>query len=123
MIRIAQATAQVLRAPEYPNGGSVLVRVRTESGVGECFVAEAEGRVVVGQDVRHTEAIWERMHAVCGGMYDRRCLAIHAPSGVDMAAHDAAARALGVPLCVLLGGPHRDGAPRPTQSAAGPSGR
>lgn len=70
-----------------------LVRVRTDSGiegVGECFVPDAQGRavfaarqvvegslarVVLGEDVRHTEVLWERMYAVCGGppAWTRRC--------------------------------------------------
>ncbi|MEW6755237.1 MAG: hypothetical protein AB1505_30290, partial [Candidatus Latescibacterota bacterium] len=125
-MKIVHGRTQVLRSPEYPNGGWVLVRVRTESGsegLGECFVPDSQGRgvfaareviegrlarVVLGEDVRHTERIWERMYEVCGAIYDRRGLAIHAVSGVDMAVHDAAARALQVPLHVLLGGCFRE---------------
>jgi len=123
---IAEVRTQVLRSYEYPDGGWVLVRVHTDDGVeglGECFVPNCAGRSifaardliahslapqVVGESVLETSRLWERMYAVCGGMYDRRGLAIHALSGLDMAIWDAAARSLGLPLHQLLGGCYRD---------------
>ncbi len=125
-MKISRITSTVLKSYEYPHGGWVLVRVETDAGVqglGECFVPDdnASGvfaakeivdrslaRVVIGEGVLDTLLLWERMYAVCRGIYDRRGLAIHALSGVDMALHDAAARTLGLPLCVFLGGRFRD---------------
>ena len=125
-MKITEIKTTVLKSPEYPNGAWVLVRVRTasgEEGIGECFIPDRFGKgvfaaqaivehslkdVVLGQNVLETTKIWERMYEVCGRLYDRRGLALHAVSGVDMAVHDAAGKALGQPLCVLLGGRFRD---------------
>ena len=125
-MQIVDVTSTVLRSYEYPNGGWVLVRVRTDEGVegiGECFVPDQLGsgifaakevidrslkRVVVGEDVLDIGRIWERMYEVCCRVYDRRGLAIHGLSGVDMALFDAAGRTLGVPVHKLLGGCFRD---------------
>jgi len=125
-MKIAEVQTQVLRSHEYPNGGWVLVRVHTEGGVeglGECFVPNCAGRaifaardlidqslrpVVVGESVLETHKLWERMYSVCGSMYDRRGLAIHCLSGVDMAVYDAAAKSLDIPVHQLLGGCFRD---------------
>jgi L-alanine-DL-glutamate epimerase-like enolase superfamily enzyme len=59
---------------------------------------------VLGEDVLDIEKIWEQLYRLCGGLYDRRGLAIHALSGVDLALYDAAGKTLGVPLHKLLGG-------------------
>ena len=125
-MKIVEVTSQVLKAPEYPSGGWVLVRVEIEGGIegiGECFVPDRDGRavfaakslidgslrrVVVGEDVLDIEKIWEQMYGVCCHLYDRRGLAIHALSGVDMAIFDAAGKALGIPVHRLLGGRFRD---------------
>ncbi len=124
MSKISDVRAQVLKSYEYPHGGWVLVRVRTEDGVegmGECFVPDRFGRgafvakelidrleqEVVGQDVLAIQVVWERMYEVCRRLYDRRGTMIHAVSGIDMAVHDAAARTLNIPLCDLLGGRFR----------------
>jgi L-alanine-DL-glutamate epimerase-like enolase superfamily enzyme len=125
-MKIADVIAQVLKSYEYPHGGWVLVRVRTEDGtegVGECFVPDNDGstafaakevvdrsfkRVVVGQDVLDIEKMWEGMYQVCRGVYDRRGLAIHSLSAVDMALYDAAGKTLGIPVHKLLGGRFRD---------------
>lgn len=125
-MRIVDVTTRVLWAPEYPHGGWVLVWVQTEDGVegvGECFVPDRDGRgvfaaqylldhslkhVVVGEDVLDIAKVWEKMYAICCGLYDRRGLAIHALSGVDLALFDAAGKTLGVPVHRLLGGCFRD---------------
>jgi len=122
MPNIAAITCQILKSHEYPQGGWVLVRVRTEEGiegVGECFVPDRFGSAVfatkelidrrlaseaIGQEVLATQVIWERLYDACRRLYDRRGMMIHAVSGIDMAVHDAAARTLGIPLCDLLGG-------------------
>ena len=125
-MNIERVTSTVLSSYEYPNGGWVLVRVQTDDGVeglGECFVPDSDGsgvfaakeiidrslaRVVLGQNVCDVRPIWESMYDVCRRLYDRRGLAIHSLSGIDMAVHDAAARTLGVPLYTLFGGKFRD---------------
>lgn len=46
MHEITEVTSQVLKSYEYPHGGWVLVRVRTDGGVmgvGECFVPDRFG--------------------------------------------------------------------------------
>jgi L-rhamnonate dehydratase len=124
--RVIDVTAQVLKSYEYLNGGWVLVRVKVEGGiegVGECFVPDREGRsvfaakqlveegfkeAVVGEDVLDIEKVWEGMYATCRRLYDRRGLAIHALSGVDMALFDAAGKTLRIPVHQLLGGRFRD---------------
>jgi L-rhamnonate dehydratase len=123
---ISEVTAQVLKSYEYPHGGWVLVRVRTETGiegVGECFVSDRFGRGVfaakeliegrlaqeaVGQEVLAIQVIWERLYDACRRLYDRRGMMIHALSGIDMAVHDAAARSVNVRLCDFLGGCFRE---------------
>ena len=126
MARITEVTAHVLKSYEYPNGGWVLVRLRTDEGVeglGECFVPDSDGSGVfaakelidrrlaqeaVGREVLATAVVWEGMYDACQRLYDRRGMMIHAMSAVDMAVHDAAARTLDVPLCDLLGGRFRE---------------
>ncbi|MBI2502804.1 MAG: hypothetical protein HYW07_06180 [Candidatus Latescibacteria bacterium] len=121
-MKITELKTAVLKSYEYPLGGWVLVRVRTEAGVegvGECFVPDQTGRgvfaakqlidhsfapVVLGEDVLDIEKIWEQLYRICGGLYDRRGLAMHALSGADLALYDAAGKTLGVPVHKLLGG-------------------
>lgn len=125
-MKISELTSTVLRSYEYPFGGWVLVRAKTDDqveGIGECFVPDDDGsgvfaakdvidrslkRAVIGEDVLDIQRIWERMYRICCGLYDRRGLAIHALSGIDMALYDAAARTLGIPVCRMLGGLFRD---------------
>jgi L-rhamnonate dehydratase len=123
---IRDVTATVLGAPEYPHGGWVLVRVRTDDGIeglGECFVPDSAGkgvfavkdlidyslkRAVIGADVLDIEMLWEKMYAIGANLYDRRGLLIHAISGMDMALYDAAGKTLHIPVHKLLGGGCRD---------------
>jgi D-galactarolactone cycloisomerase len=125
-MKISELTATVLKSYEYPNGGWVLVRVQTEAGVegvGECFVPDQYGggaiavknvidgslrSAVLGEDVLDIAKIWENMYRICCDSYDRRGLAIHSISGVDMALFDAAGKTLEVPVHKLLGGCFRD---------------
>jgi len=59
---------------------------------------------VIGLDVLRTDALSQRLETVAAG-------APFARAGVEMAAWDAAGRALGVPVHQLLGGAHRDRLP------------
>jgi L-alanine-DL-glutamate epimerase-like enolase superfamily enzyme len=81
-------------------GGSGAVATRA--------VVDRLKEVAVGRDVLDTAVIWQEVYQLCTRLYDRRGLAIHALSGIDMAVHDAAARSLGVPLCQQLGGRFRE---------------
>ena len=125
-MQIVDLSSLVLKSDEYPRGAWVLVRAKTDEGVegvGECFVPDMYGPgvfaakdivdrcfkpIVEGQEVLDIHVIWERMYDVCRTIYDRRGLAIHALSGVDMALYDAAGKTLGVPVHTLLGGRFRD---------------
>ncbi len=97
-MQIIDVTSVVLKSYEYPNGGWLLVRVKTDGGiegVGECCVPDRDGRavfaakdiiensfrrVIVGQDVLDIQRTWERIYEVCSAIYDRRGLAIHSLS-------------------------------------------
>ena len=125
-MKITEVISTILKSYEYPHGGWMLVRVKTDEGlegIGECFVPDQQGhgilaaqavlegslkRVLIGVDPLDIEVLWELMYGVCRGLYDRRGLAIHALSGVDMALYDLAGKALGVPVHKLLGGCFRD---------------
>jgi muconate cycloisomerase len=105
--------------------GVLLVRLVTEDGIigwGEGVVPggpwwggeSVEGMaavvdrhlapLVIGQDVLNPEALARRLEKLVAG-------APFARAGVEMAAWDAAGRALGVPVYRLLGGSHRDRLP------------
>lgn len=111
MGKITEIRTHLLGADEYPRGGWVLVRVHTDEGiegVGECFVPDHDGDAaaavrqlvdgrlaaeVLGASILDLTPLWERCYEVCGRLYDRRGLAIHALSGLDLALHDGAAYA------------------------------
>ena len=104
---------QVLRRRE-----ALLVEVGTDAGVsgwGEtvpspdaaaAFLRARLARVVLGQDPADTGRLFHAMSATMG--YDRRGVATMAISALDMALHDASARARGVPVTALLGGALRE---------------
>jgi L-alanine-DL-glutamate epimerase-like enolase superfamily enzyme len=92
-----------------------LVRVSTDEGVdglGEawCDPALAEGVLlgklrpqVLGEDPFNVEAIWRR--AFDGSaMYDPKGAAVAGMSGIDMACWDIMGKAVGEPVCKLIGG-------------------
>lgn len=125
-MNIVDVTSTVLKSYEYPYGGWLLIRVKTNEdieGIGEAFVPNWRGDapwaakilvekglkpILVGEDALGIECLWERMYANADRMYDRRGLAIHAVSGVDMALWDAAGKSLGLPVSTLLGGRFRE---------------
>lgn len=88
-----------------------------------CAVVEHELRpMLLGEDPRRLAGLWERMyngsragHARAHGrsfpQLGRRGITISAISGVDIALWDLLGKALGVPVCQLLGGRCRDRVP------------
>src|SRR4029079_2164286 len=63
--------------------------------------------VLIGEDPLDVERLWHKMYR--GLIYfGRRGIAIHAISGLDIALWDIKGRALGKPVCELLGTPQRD---------------
>ena len=63
--------------------------------------------VLIGEDPLDVERLWQKMYR--GLIYfGRRGIAIHAISGLDIALWDIKGKALGKPVCELLGTPHRD---------------
>jgi len=94
------------------------LRLKTDGGVcgwGEVFsspwaaaalVKHQFARLVLGRSPDHHRRIYHDMLGTLG--YDRRGPAMMAISALDMALHDAAARAHGVRIVDMLGGPLRD---------------
>ena len=63
--------------------------------------------VLIGEDPMDVERLWHKMYR--GLIYfGRRGIAIHAISGLDIALWDIKGKALGKPVCELLGTQHRD---------------
>ncbi|WP_158743010.1 mandelate racemase/muconate lactonizing enzyme family protein, partial [Acidisphaera sp. L21] len=93
---------------------ALLVEVVTDTGItgwGEtgasphaaaAFIRAKLARLLLGQDPAATGRLFHSMAATVG--YDRRGAAMMAISALDMALHDAAARAQNVPVSALLGG-------------------
>ncbi len=71
--------------------------------------------LVLGQDPTATGRLWRIMAGTAG--YDRRGSAMMATAAMDIALHDIAGKARGVPVSALLGGALRD---RATAYASGP---
>ena len=70
-------------------------------------VAASLRDVLIGEDPLDVERLWQKMYR--GLIYfGRRGIAIHAISGLDIALWDIKGKALGKPVCELLGTPHRD---------------
>lgn len=62
--------------------------------------------LLVGQDPLDVEGLWQRMYYHTN-RYGRRGAALHAISGADIALWDLRGKALGKPVCELLGGGKR----------------
>ena len=70
-------------------------------------VATSLRDALIGEDPLDVERLWQRMYR--GLIYfGRRGIAIHAISGLDIALWDIKGKALGKPVCELLGTPVRD---------------
>ncbi len=132
-MKITNVEAIVLRQPRLDEGiadGSqddLIIRVSTDEGIvgiGEVDSAPEVVRAVVeapsshaiamslretliGEDPTHIEELWRKMYRDVL-YYGRRGVAIHAISGIDIALWDIKGKALGKPICELIGTPSRD---------------
>ena len=132
-MRITAVDTTLLRLPEVSANGDglqdlLLIEVRTDEGVvglGEAHtmptalraVIEAPvsqlavqglAHLVVGEDPRDIESIWQKMWRHCGSVLGGRGLVLHAMSGIDLALWDLAGKLADRPLCDLLGGRRHD---------------
>jgi len=74
---------------------------------GSHAVATGLRDALIGEDPLEVERLWDRMYRSV--IYvGRRGIAIHAISGIDIALWDLKGKALGRPVCELLGTPVRD---------------
>ncbi len=106
---------------------ALLVEIATDEGLtgwGEAwsspitaaaYIRQKLAPLVMGQDPRATGRLWRAMTATAG--YDRRGSAMMAAAAMDIALHDLAGQAAGVPVSALLGGALRA---RATAYASGP---
>ncbi len=91
---------EVDSSPELVAGARPGARARTRSRT-------SLRDVLIGEDPLDVERLWHKMYR--GLIYfGRRGIAIHAISGLDIALWDIKGKALGKPVCELLGTPHRD---------------
>jgi L-rhamnonate dehydratase len=127
-LKITDVEAVVLRQPSVNEGiadGSqddLVVLVHTDEGItgvgevdsapeavaalvnapGSHAIAHSLRQLLVGEDPLDVERLWERMYR--GVIFvGRRGIAIHAISGIDIALWDIKGKALGKPVCELLG--------------------
>ena len=132
-MRITDVEAIVLRQPAVDEAiadGSqddLVILVHTDEGItgigevdsapeavkalvdapGSHAIANSLKRLLVGQDPSEIEHLWDVMYR--GLIYiGRRGIAVHAISGIDIALWDIKGKALGKPLCELIGTPLRD---------------
>jgi L-alanine-DL-glutamate epimerase-like enolase superfamily enzyme len=100
----------------------IIVRVNSDEGfygLGEGGLAIMTGagasfeyikefaQMIIGRDPMETEAIWERLHKGTFWAIGNGAVVMSAISAIDSALWDLKARAMGVPLYVLLGGKQR----------------
>ena len=109
-------------------GYQVLVRIETDEGItgwGECCTGSEHGeaaeavRILIqkgfarrlnGKNPTEYRKIWETLYQDTV-WFGRRGLVIFALSGLDTALVDITAKAKGIPVCKLLGGPFRESIP------------
>lgn len=102
--------------------GDVVVEIETDAnitGVGHAtwatgaiatIIEESLSKLIVGQDARRREELWEKMYRATIP-FGRRGAAIEAISAVDIALWDIAGKAAEKPVYELLGGPVTDTIP------------
>ena len=131
-MKITEVVCQILRiqsvvAKTASSQDSVLVRVRTDTGlegIGEADsspevvkaivdapfshnIASGLRQIIVGEDPLAHERLWDKMYRRT--MYfGRKAVGITAMAAIDMALWDLKGKALGVPVYQLLGGRVRD---------------
>ena len=97
----------------------LFVKVYTDegiTGIGECSgwprVIETAlhdlQSVLIGEDPRHIEKLWQKMHVAMMGHGMTGVVGAGAITGIDMALWDIKGKALGTPVWNLLGGKIRD---------------
>ncbi len=84
----------------------LVVRTLLES-TGSHAVATGLSDALVGEDPHDVERLWQKMYRSVI-YFGRRGIAVHAISGLDIALWDLKGKALGKPVCELLGTPLRD---------------
>lgn len=132
-MKITDVEAVVLRQPSVNEGiadGSqddLVILVHTDEGItgvgevdsspeavaalvsapGSHAIAKSLRELLIGEDPLDVERVWDKMYR--GVIFiGRRGIAIHAISGVDIALWDIKGKALGKPVCELIGDPQRD---------------
>lgn len=87
-----------------------LVGVGEGSGWPRVVTAAVEdlAHIVIGEDARQIEQLWQRMRLAVMGHGDAGVVAGGAIGAIDMALWDLRAKSLGVPVAALLGGPIRE---------------
>ena len=119
-MKIRSVTTLTFNPEVYYGRGSFnycYVRIETENGLvgyGECSLmpgavagaVDTIGEYLIGRDARRVEQIWSSMyymwHNVRGGV-----VFMSAMSGIDIALWDIKAKAAGLPIYEMLGGPIR----------------
>jgi D-galactarolactone cycloisomerase len=115
--------ASPVRSGRYQQ--TTLVRVTTDQGIvgwGECHAPAAPaahrtvitdllGPVVIGQDARNVEALWERMYSTQRLRGYATGFFMEAIAGVDIALWDALGKYADLPVYQLLGGRYRNSIP------------
>jgi D-arabinonate dehydratase/D-galactarolactone cycloisomerase len=111
-----------MRASYSETINTVIVRVTTDGGLvgyGEAkapvapeatreIVRDVLAPAVIGADPLDIDVVWERMYGTMRLRGHQSGFLLEAASGVDIALWDLAGKALGVPVCKLLGGAYRD---------------
>lgn len=135
-MRITAVDTTIVRLPEVQVNGDglqdiLLIEIRTDeglTGIGEAhtmplaleaiikapvsqWAVTGLEQLLVGQDPLDIDAIWRLMRQRCGSVLGGSGLVMHAMSGIDIALHDLAAKARGVPVWQLLGGRLHDAIP------------
>jgi L-rhamnonate dehydratase len=132
-LKITDVEAVVLRQPAVNEGiadGSqddLVILVHTDEGItgigevdsapeavaalirapGSHAIANSLRQLLIGENPLDVERLWDRMYR--GVIFvGRRGIAIHAISGIDIALWDLKGKALGKPVCELLGTPRHE---------------
>jgi L-alanine-DL-glutamate epimerase-like enolase superfamily enzyme len=132
-VKITDVEAIVLRLPEVNEAigdGSqddLIIRIRTDAGIDGIAEVDSSPEVVkaaieapsshmiavglrellIGQDPLDVAGLWQRMYRQAI-YFARRGVGMHAISGIDIALWDIKGKAMGQPVCELLGGRRRD---------------